>query len=199
MQTKVIIYCAAPDWAAAYREALLPPDDWHRRRHKDWAVSRALKACAPCDRGVLSHCRQHAVWAVPLSGCLKLGVDLEYMQPRRFEAWHELLVTPDELAWLQRCGGRPAAYYALWTLKEALVKAGGGEWADMGRVGLVRTAAHHWLLHGFGQQDWSGGVWRLGRFMAAAVWQGSEAAVEWQGVGRLAGIRPQSGLRFQAA
>lgn len=198
MQTKVIVYCAAPDWAATYREALLPPDDWHRRRHKDWVVSRALKACAPCAEGVLSHCRRHALWAVPLSGCLKLGVDLEYLQARRFEAWHDLLLTPDELAWLRQHGDRPAAYYALWTLKEALVKACGGEWADMGRVGLRQTAAG-WRLHGFERLGWAGGVWRSGRFMAAVVWQGGTAAVEWRGMGRLAGIRPQACLRFQAA
>lgn len=180
MQPKIIIYIAAPDFASQYDVTKLSTIDQNRRQHQNWRVSRALKAHAPSEYGVLSHCRQHAAWAIPVSGSLKIGVDLEYIQPRHFATWQTIL-SPDEQSWLAQQQSLNA-YFALWTLKEALIKANHGQWADLAQTGIVRVA-DNWQLHWQGQIGWSGRVWLLQSFALAVVWQGQTAEIELHNVG----------------
>ena len=134
------LYFATPDFACQYSGCLLSPADQMRLQQNphlanqiQWQVSRAVKAVAPCEWGVLSHSANHVVWLVSdeSSGSLKMGVDLQHMKSRCFSAWHDLILSASECAWLREQHFAPVAYFALWALKESLIKANDLDWADL--------------------------------------------------------------------
>ena len=185
------LYLATPDCAARYRVELLDEADrLHLSRHParaaqtGWRASRFLKQQAVADgfsgnpnfSGSLSHSGGHAVLAVP-SADFPVGVDLERLRPRRFDAWPDWVLQADEVQWLQSHADL-ADYYALWTLKEALLKAVGLGLADMPQVGL-RQEGRDWRLCA-GGCFWQGAVFLLGgEWLCGAVWPPG-AAVENQ-------------------
>ena len=126
-------YLAAPDCAEYYRPEWLDEADRIRLLHHParaaqtgWRVSRFLKRRAGVfSDGLfnLSHSGGHAVLAVPSAG-FAVGVDLERLRERRFDAWPDWVLHADEARWLQR-HSELSDRYALWTLKEALIKATG--------------------------------------------------------------------------
>ena len=193
------LYLAAPDCAAHYHAGLLDAADRARlSRHParaaqtGWQVSRFLKQQAaaggvsgsPNFSGSLSHSGGHAVLAVP-SADFPVGVDLERLRPRRFDAWPDWVLHEDEARWLQR-HSELSDRYALWTLKEALLKATGQALADLPQVGLRRRdgGLDGWRLCAAGKL-WRGVVFLLdGEWVCAAVWPQEVAAVPvWQGFG----------------
>ena len=167
-------YLAAPDCAEYYRPEWLDEADRIRLLHHParaaqigWQVSRFLKRRAGVfSDGLfsLSHSGGHAVLAVPSAG-FAVGVDLERLRERRFDAWPDWVLHEDEARWLQR-HSELSDRYALWTLKEALLKATGQALADLPQVGLRRDGgADGWRLCAAGK------VWPQ-EVSAVPVWQG---------------------------
>ena len=71
----------------------------------------------------------------------RIGVDLERIRPRDLAALLPQFAHPDEIAWWHAQSDPAIAFYRLWTLKEALLKAGGLDFpADLRRVGLMCDA-----------------------------------------------------------
>ena len=183
------LYLAVPDCTAHYRAGLLDAADRaHLVRHParaaqtGWQVSRFLKQQAadgfsgsPNYSGSLSHSGGHAVLAVP-SADFPVGVDLGRLRPRRFDAWSDWVLHADEASWLQQ-HAELADYYALWTLKEALLKATGQGLAEMPQTGL-RPNRDGWRLYAAGR-FWQGAVFLLdGAWLCGVVWP-QEVAAEW--------------------
>ena len=184
------LYLAAPDCAEHCRAELLDAADRaHLVRHParaaqtGWQVSRFLKQQAAADgfsgspnfSGSLSHSGGHAVLAVP-SADFPVGVDLERLRPRRFDAWPDWVLHADEARWLQQ-HAELADYYALWTLKEALLKTTGQGLAEMPQTGL-RPNGDGWRLYAAGR-FWQGAVFLLdGAWLCGVVWP-QEVAAEW--------------------
>ena len=189
-QHTIRLYLAAPDCAAHYHAGLLDAADRaHLVRHParaaqtGWQVSRFLKQQAAADgfsgspnfSGSLSHSGGHAVLAVP-SADFPVGVDLERLHPRRFDAWPDWVLHADEARWLQQ-HAELADYYALWMLKEALLKATGQGLAEMPQTGL-RPNGDCWRLCAGGRL-WQGAVFLLdGAWLCSVVWP-QEVAAEW--------------------
>ncbi|OAM31524.1 MULTISPECIES: 4'-phosphopantetheinyl transferase superfamily protein [Eikenella] len=195
---RICLYLAAPDCAEHYRAALLDEADRvHLLRHparaaqKGWQTSRFLKqqaAAAGClgslnFSGSLSHSGGHALLAVP-SADFAVGADLERLRARDFGGWPDWVLHADEAAWLQGHAGL-ASRYALWALKEALLKATGQALADLPQVGLRRQGGEgNWRLCAIGRR-WRGAAFLLGgEWACAAVWPWEvEAELEWWGFG----------------
>ncbi|MBH5328233.1 4'-phosphopantetheinyl transferase superfamily protein [Eikenella sp. S3360] len=200
---RIRLYLAAPDSAAHYcAERLDAADRAHLLRHpgrakqSGWRVSRFLKQQAAADgfagsrdfSGSLSHSGGHALLALP-SADFAVGADLERLRPRDFGGWPDWVLHADEAAWLQGHADL-ASRYALWALKEALLKAAGQTLADLPRVGLRPGGGReNWRLCAIGRV-WRGAAWLLdGEWVCAAVWpQEIEAGLEWRGFGRWAGV-----------
>ena len=127
-------YClafAAPALAQRYRRKRLRRRDYARLQHKpqlenrlQWRTSRALLAelrdSHPRHLPCLSHKNDHALIAL---GKSKPGADLEYRRPRDYLALARHSFHPQENAWLAAHPDPQTAFYQLWTLKEALIKA----------------------------------------------------------------------------
>lgn len=170
------LYFATPDFACQYSGCLLSLADQMRLQQNphlanqiQWQVSRAVKAVVPCEWGVLSHSANHVAWLVSdeSSGSLKMGVDLQHMKLRCFSAWHDLILSASECAWLREQHFAPVAYFALWALKESLIKANDLDWADLRDVGLQRRG-DAWRLV-VNDDVWFGKVWLLANDFVVAV------------------------------
>ena len=203
------LYLAAPDCAEHCRAELLDAADRaHLVRHParaaqtGWQVSRFLKQQAAADgfsgspnySGSLSHSGGHAVLAVP-SADFPVGAGLERLHPRRFDAWPDWVLHADEARWLQQ-HAELADYYALWTLKEALLKATGQGLAEMPQTGL-RPNGDGWRLYAAGR-FWQGAVFLLdGAWLCGVVWP-QEVAAEWiwHGFGKWQTVETQLFYRF---
>lgn len=184
-------YLAAPDCAEYYRPEWLDEADRIRLLHHParaaqtgWRVSRFLKRRAGVfSDGLFSLCHSggHAVLAVPSAG-FAVGVDLERLRERRFDAWPDWVLHEDEARWLQR-HSELSDRYALWTLKEALLKATGRALADLPQVGLRRRDG--WLAALCGWEVVAGRCVFAGRGMGVCggVPQEVSAVPVWQGFG----------------
>ena len=208
-QHTICLYLAAPDCATHYHAGLLDAADRiHLVRHPTraaqtgWQVSRFLKQQAAADgfsgspnfSGSLSHSGGHAVLSVP-SADFPVGVDLERLRPRRFDAWPDWVLHADEARWLQQ-HAELADYYALWTLKEALLKTTGQGLAEMPQTGL-RPNEDGWRLYAAGR-FWQGAVFLLdGAWLCGVVWP-QEVAAEWawHGFGKWQVVEKQLLYRF---
>lgn len=143
------LWFAGPALQAEYDPQTLTAGDRAReaarlagRNAHEWRVSRALqrRLLIPYRSSNLSHSDGHALWAAS-SIHEQIGVDLERMKPVDELALAELVSEEHELALLRSLQGqsRTRLFYRLWTLKEALVKAAGGDFpADMFKVGIRR-------------------------------------------------------------
>lgn len=137
----------------------------------DWRASRFLKQRYPAadpasahaaDSRSLSHSHGHAALAMRRP-CGPVGVDLEKIRPRDFVALLPQFATDDEVQWWLAQPQPAEAFYRLWTIKEALLKAGGLDFpGDLRRVGLRRNpdarcwhlhAGSSWVLPGPGEHD----------------------------------------------
>ncbi|MCF7521111.1 4'-phosphopantetheinyl transferase superfamily protein [Neisseria sp. ZJ106] len=203
MRNILDFYYAGPDLAGRYRPDTLDGNDLLRlqqhpilSRQTDWLVSRALKAAIrqqhTLSDGVLSHSNGCAVY-LTCNVPNQIGVDLEQVKPRNFAAWHDILHA-DEQHWLQLHSNSPENYHVLWCLKEALIKAANGEWADLAAVGL-RYRKRRWLLQAGGQTDWQGSVWLLDCFLLACVHKDA-ADYRFHGFGAWAEQLPQQYCTF---
>jgi 4'-phosphopantetheinyl transferase len=98
------------------------------RRRRDWAASRALLAAVPAGSdgsSSLTHSRGFAALA-RVSAAAAVGVDIEWLAERDFIGMAGIAFAADEaehLATIDDAAARRAAFYELWTLKEAFGKA----------------------------------------------------------------------------
>lgn len=170
---------AGDDVATQYDATRLSTDDAARvcrqpalNERNSWRSSRVLKQQyhADCLQS-LSHTNGAAVAA--WSQTHTMGVDMECVRPRNWSAIATLTHHTDEQDWLAQYAGSLHAQYALWCLKEAIIKASAGEWADLAHVG-IRKYHHAWVLCDTQQQLWHGKVWRCEpEWLLACVWQGN--------------------------
>lgn len=186
MRRIIHIMAAGNDVAERYEPKILDDTDRRylqrygiRETQAGWKVSRYLKSLADSEKQCnISHCADGAAVAAWESG--RAGVDLETVRQRDFQAWHDLVLHPQEHEWLKQRDGGLADYYALWTLKEALIKASKGSLADIRDVGL-RPVRGKWL-----PENGSGTVWRAaayiidGKYMLCCVWDAENADVSLQ-------------------
>ena len=190
-------YVAGRDCAKRYDKTRLGGADAARlakypqlAQRDDWRVSRFLKQQQtdngkPCS---LSHSGGVALW---VCGGKAVGADIEYLRPRDFSVWYGSgVIHAHEQAWLAQQEDALTAHYAVWTLKEALIKALAWDFADLAAVGL-RHVCGQWGLHG-GGQVWQGGVWCLSAdYVAACVWRGVDSEMRWHGYGEWQGLTAQ--------
>ncbi|MBF0804409.1 MULTISPECIES: 4'-phosphopantetheinyl transferase superfamily protein [Neisseria] len=184
---------AAADWAQNYREEQLDPADLGRltrnpalARRLDWQVSRALKQTASGFCLSLSHSNGHAALLAGHTQGTSAGVDIEYLRLRDFNRLAKWVFSPEECLWWQQSPDPQIDFYRLWTIKEALLKAGRLNFpADMKKVGLdcspqnpkkIRTAQPG--------QTWYGQTVKINNCIASCVWQ-QEPTLHWQPLGQL--------------
>ena len=148
----------------------------------DWKTSRALKYLSQQEYGVLSHSHTCALWACVTDKRL-FGVDLQYMRMRNFTSWHKNILHQDEQQFLRQHHHTFWDYYALFTAKEALIKAIGGEWADLAQVGL-RLIHNQWRWCTPNMHDWHVSLSHLDNFMMALAYSGNQINLKWQGFGQ---------------
>jgi phosphopantetheinyl transferase (holo-ACP synthase) len=129
------VWLATPEAAAPFDPASLDAaerEEWARlrtgRRRLDWAASRSLLHAASIGaHGARSLSHSHAYAALALApGSTAVGVDVEWLAPREFAGMADVGYSPAEaalIASLAEPGQRCAAFYELWTLKEACAKA----------------------------------------------------------------------------
>ena len=185
---KTVLQCRLADAsaAAAYRESCL--DDADRARllrapklagRTDWRVSRFLKQQGGkiCS---LSHSKGRAAVLVCGGGTV-CGVDIETVRPRNFQALAEWVCSPEERVFLARSGWQAEAFYRLWCIKEALLKACGlGFPQDMAKVGYLTDGSAVCGLRADGGTGWHAvsAIW-CGDAVVACVWRGA-AELAWQ-------------------
>jgi len=129
------VWLATPEAAAALDPASLTEAEraqWaglqSKRRRRDWASSRTLLRAASVDtRSARSLSHSHAYAALAFApAAAAVGVDIEWLAPRNFASIAELGFSAAEAAFiasLAEPGKCRAAFYELWTLKEACAKA----------------------------------------------------------------------------
>lgn len=166
---------AHPVCAAAYDRAALSGADAARVRDKpalegrlQWRVSRTVlakwRAACPGTKTCLSHKYDHAALAL---GRDKPGVDLEKLRKRDVRALAAHSFSAAECAWLAAHREPQLAFYQLWTLKEALIKAEDLRFpGDLRRCGLrdgrvfsPRGTAYRWISLMLDGQWLLAGVW----------------------------------------
>jgi phosphopantetheinyl transferase len=119
----------------------------------------------------LSHSRGMAAAAVARS---PIGVDIEHIRPRRAELFDKVAM-PQEWDLL---GGRDwAAFFTLWTAKEATLKAVGRGVGWLNECRVLSAAGGSLLVH-FDGRDWPVRHYRAGEYACALAC--SAATVSWQ-------------------
>lgn len=166
--------------ADLYRPDLLDKQDTLRLQARpelaqraDWRVSRYLKQRAASPVRSLSHSNGMAAVLCGSAGSA-VGVDIEYIRPRDFASLAEWVAQPHEQIELAARGWQADDFYELWTLKEALLKAGGLGFPEaMKAVGRQPGTGGKTGLHVQGCGGWRGVTYKIGRdFMLACVWRG---------------------------
>lgn len=131
----VDVWLATPEAAAAFDPLLLSEGqrrEWAAlrtpRRRLDFAASRLLLNRVPGIEArphSLSHSHAWAAVAAAAPGSA-VGVDIEWLKPRRICGMADVAFPREESAYLASipdADRRMAAFYELWTLKEACAKA----------------------------------------------------------------------------
>jgi 4'-phosphopantetheinyl transferase len=138
----VDVWLATPEAAAAFNPLLLRESqrrEWAAlrtpRRRLDFAASRLLLNTVPGIEArphSLSHSHAWAAVAAAAPG-MAVGVDIEWLRPRRFCSMAEVAFPQEESAYLASIPDKDrcmAVFYELWTLKEACAKAFGLHFLD---------------------------------------------------------------------
>ncbi|KPN70910.1 4'-phosphopantetheinyl transferase superfamily protein [Neisseria sp. 83E34] len=177
--TPLICLLADERCADSYRSDLLDQQDALRlqaqpalAQRADWRVSRYLKQQAVSPVRSLSHSKGMAAVLCGGGEILAAGVDIEHIRPRDFVSLAEWVAQPHEQTILAARGWQADDFYELWTLKEALLKAGKLGFPEaMKAVG--RQRGEEGKMHVQGQGGWRGVTYKIGRhFMLACVWLG---------------------------
>lgn len=107
-------------------------------------ITKQLKALSPPNH---THSISHSNGYVALlsSSGTHFGIDIEYIKPRNFIIWHEWVLNPEEIQWIQKQAVPLYAYYAIWTMKESLIKATHLSLADIKKIGLIHHSNHFYL------------------------------------------------------
>lgn len=188
--------CLLTDSALAghYSDGLLNAADRQRLQQSpalaqrlDWRVSRVLKFQTASSVQSLSHSHGHAALLVA-NAQIPLGVDIEKIKPRDFGALAEWVCTVEEQHYLAASNRQAEAFYRLWCIKEALIKAAALNFpADMPRVGYTFVQNKISGLRVDGENGWHGVSARLGEdFALACVWKyDMQTVFDWQFYGGL--------------
>lgn len=217
---QIRLWLAGPESQDAYRHDALDARD-RRRCQKtpalcerlDWRVSRVLKQYhreavatgvarlveasrepAPTvDQYSLSHSKGHAVLA-SANFPTQLGVDLEAVRLRDYRRMLPFFVSPDEEEWWQQQPDPGIAFYRLWTIKEALLKAQGLSFpADLPRVCIRQDAScpSGLRLEAPESCQWQGvSVLLDGRWLLSCVWSAEAGAPDPLIESRFVGLPP---------
>lgn len=154
--------------AALSKRADRPPQDW---RFAAAARGKPYLLDPPCDlRFSLTHTRGMA--AVAIAEGVEVGVDVESAD-RRADSMKlaERFFAPEEVALLRTLDGaaRREAFFAIWTLKEAVVKATGQGLARALDSFVVALDPARVTMRDGAPQDWSAAHWRRGSFHFAVA------------------------------
>lgn len=174
---QIELWLGGVECAAHYGKTGLRAEDEQRVRKKpelaqrtQWQISRFLKSQTQLPQCCLSHSRDMAACLAWQKG--RAGVDLEYLAVRDFRVWYDYLISDIEAQWLAQQNGHYHAYYALWCLKESLVKAMNLALPDMGRVGIGKNAAGDYCVRGVDDAVWCARAWLVDReYMLVSVWE----------------------------
>ncbi|QGM96622.1 4'-phosphopantetheinyl transferase family protein [Methylocystis parvus] len=153
------------------RRAARPPQDWRFAATK--LGKPYLLDCARDLRFSLSHTR--GMVAVAVADGAEIGVDVE-PSDRRAESMKlaQRFFAPEEVALLAAVEGaaRRDMFFAIWTLKEAVVKTTGqGLARALDSFAIALDPPRVTMLDGSAQQ-WSAAHWRRGSFHFALAAQG---------------------------
>ncbi len=172
------LFLAGSDCAADYDPARLSHEDCQRinrtpalAQRTDWQVSRFLKQQAAGLHGVssLSHSHGTAIYMIasnPLS--ISVGIDIEIILKRDFQALSRFFCNKEEQAWLQARHFCSNDFYLLWTLKESLLKACNLSFpADMCHVGLHIAANGSFSVRTPNRQRWHAHCLQIGSHYSA--------------------------------
>lgn len=150
---KNLILLTTPDMCRHYNPLALDKIDRLRLKQTpqleqrlDWQSSRFLKQQIPNNQYhtlSLSHKKGHSALFIYHLPQQNIGIDLEYMQDRDYLALSTLFCTPSEQNWLRNQPNRQIAFYQLWGIKEAIIKATHGQLADMQKLQLIDHYQHH--------------------------------------------------------
>lgn len=196
-EPRLLIGWAQPAAENAYDSAQLSLADSKRagqwrgpKAEREWRVSRALlQTLRPLasSTGVtsLSHSAGHALCILAPAGW-EVGVDLEPLRPRKVLALAQWACDEEEKTVLSGLAGdaQQEAFYLLWTIKEAFVKAAQLQFpSDLRSVGLAGGIGNKATLRAPGE-GWRAQTWRLGAdWVASVVWRApvqTDAQWEWQ-------------------
>lgn len=145
-----------------------------RQSTSNWQTSRALKQFFRekylLQHYSISHKKELSLLAASNVNN-PVGVDLEWMQTRDFADLIPLFCHEEEQKWWQEQQDKKWAFYQLWCLKEALIKADNLSFpSDLKRVGLSNKKSDIVLTSGC-LKSWQGVVCCLDKqWMMAAVW-----------------------------
>ncbi len=196
-ESTLLIGWAQPPAEDAYDAAQLSALDSVRaqqwrgpKAEHEWRVSRALlhtlrPFAFPTGVTSLSHSGGHALCVYAPQGW-QVGIDLERLRPRNAMALAQWACNDEEQSVLSHLTGdaQQEAFYLLWTLKEAFVKAAQLSFpADLRTVGLTSGVGERASLRAPGE-GWRAQSMRLGAdWVASVVWRAPEpldAHLEWR-------------------
>jgi 4'-phosphopantetheinyl transferase len=181
------LWLASPEAASKFQDTRLSALDrarWENLRNPqkraEFAVSRSLQQhLMLSDSGAfsLTHSGGYAAVAYCQDGG-RVAVDLEKHRPRNFESIAEFAFAPQELDALRALppAQRPARFYMLWVMKEALAKAL--------QIPLLEALRH--CVFARGPHGWTGTVntrcsWRLAVFAPRPNFSLALATVDMNG------------------
>ena len=153
-----------------YRPACAPAD-W-RFTTNPWGKPAAA-APMPAPAFNLSHSGDCI--AIAVSDC-EVGVDIEHVRPMpQFDEVARYVFHPDELRWRARQPDPLRAFFRLWTLKEALLKATGTGFSHPPRELSWHALDAPWSTAEFEGRTWLGATRAIdGAILSVAVPLGSD-------------------------
>lgn len=170
------------DNAPAYSKEKLDVQDIQRLQNtpnlvksQDWQVSRWLKQTVreqyALHHYALSH-KNHMAILAHTNTDIKMGVDLEWLKCRHFSELIPLFCSRAEQEWWLQQTDPKWAFYHLWCLKEALIKAENLSFPDdLRAVGLIPDQDGTMMLHSGSLKQWQGLSCCFNQYwIMAAVW-----------------------------
>lgn len=160
MKYKLQILITSSDMSNQYNSNMLDKLDKLRLQQNpqlsqrpDWCNSRFLKQQLSKNYIYMSLAHKKGQAAlIASSSNIKLGIDLEYAKNRDFIALSQFYCTKCEQHWLAQQNNLCNAFYLLWTLKEALIKAHHGQLADMLQWSLIQPGQQGIRIPAFSPQ-----------------------------------------------
>jgi len=136
----------------------IAPADWRFGTNTWGKPAVATPAVAPAFN------LTHGGEAIAVAVCdADVGVDIERVRPlAHVDEVARHVFHPRELAWLDEQPGRMPAFFRLWTLKEALLKAAGTGFSHPARLLAWQGLDESWATAEFGGRTWVGATRAIG-------------------------------------